>query len=68
MVFFKGLSILGSTMGSRYEYAQCLDLVSRGLVKPVVDRVYKFGEYPKAQEYLESRMAFGKVLIEIGEG
>ncbi|MCX6646979.1 MAG: zinc-binding dehydrogenase [bacterium] len=65
MVFFKGLSILGSTMGSRYEYAQCLDLVSRGLVKPIVDRVYKFDEYPKAQEYLESRMAFGKVLIEI---
>lgn len=68
MIFFKGLSVLGSTMGSRYEYSQCIDLVSRGLVEPVVDRVFPFEEYPKAQEYLESRKAFGKVLIKIWEG
>jgi NADPH:quinone reductase-like Zn-dependent oxidoreductase len=68
MVFFKGLSILGSTMGSRYEYGQCLDMVARGLVNPIVDRIYEFGDYPRAQEYLERRQAFGKVLIKIGEG
>jgi len=63
LIFFKGLSILGSTMGARSEFAACLDLVSKGAVKPVVDKVYPFEELPKAHEYLESRIAFGKILI-----
>ena len=67
MVFFKGLSILGSTMGSRAEFLKCLDIVSRGLASPVLDRVFPFEELPKAHEYLESRKAFGKVLIRIAE-
>lgn len=63
LVFFKGLSILGSTMGSRAEFLKCLDIVSRGLATPVIDRKFRFEDYPKAQEHLESRKAFGKVLI-----
>jgi NADPH:quinone reductase-like Zn-dependent oxidoreductase len=67
MVFYKGLSILGSTMGSRAEFQKCLDLVARGLVGPVIDRVFAFEELPKAHGYLEARKAFGKVLIRIKE-
>jgi len=63
MVFFKGLSILGSTMGARREFLACLDLVGRGLVKPIVDSVYPFEKLPQAHERLESRNAFGKVLL-----
>ncbi len=63
MVFFKGLSILGSTMGSRSEFLKAMDLVERGLAKPVIDKVFPFEELPKAHEYLESRKVFGKVLI-----
>lgn len=67
IIFFKGLSILGSTMGSRNEYSQCLDLVSRGLAKPIVDSVFSFDDLPKAHEHLENRRAFGKVLIKIAD-
>jgi len=68
MIFFKGLSILGSTMGSRDEFMRSLDLVSRGIVYPVVDRVFGFEDLPIAHEYLESRLAFGKVLLSIADG
>jgi NADPH:quinone reductase-like Zn-dependent oxidoreductase len=67
MIFFKSLSVIGSTMGSRAEFLKCLDIVSRGLASPVVDRTFNFADLPKAHEYLESRRAFGKVLLKIGE-
>jgi NADPH:quinone reductase-like Zn-dependent oxidoreductase len=66
-IFFKSLSVVGSTMGSRAEYMKCLDIVSRGLASPVIDKSFKFEDYPKAQEHLENRKAFGKVLLKIGE-
>jgi len=66
MIFFKGLSILGSTMGSRAEFIKCLYLVSRGLATPIIDRVFEFEDLPHAHEYLESRKAFGKVLLRVG--
>ena len=66
MIFFKGLSILGSTMGSRAEFIKCLYLVSRGLASPIIDRVFEFEDLPHAHEYLESRKAFGKVLLRVG--
>ncbi len=68
MIFYKGLSILGSTMGSRAEFLKCVDIVERGLAKPVIDSVWAFEDLPKAQEHLENRKAFGKVLLRIGQG
>jgi NADPH:quinone reductase-like Zn-dependent oxidoreductase len=67
MIFFKSLEVIGSTMGSRAEFLKCLDIVSRGLASPVIDRTFAFEDLPKAQEWLESRKAFGKVLIKIAE-
>jgi NADPH:quinone reductase-like Zn-dependent oxidoreductase len=67
MIFFKSLSVIGSTMGSRAEFHKCIDIVSRGLAKPVIDRAFGFDELPQAHEYLESRKAFGKVLIKISQ-
>ena len=66
-IFFKSLAIIGSTMGSRAEFHKCLDIVSRGLATPVIDRIFPFDDLPKAHEYLESRKAFGKVLIAMPE-
>ena len=41
-VFFKGLSILGSTMGSLAELRRLLTFVDQGRLQPVVDRVLPF--------------------------
>jgi len=66
-IFFRSLSVIGSTMGSRAEFHKCLDIVSRGLASPVIDKTFDFEDLPKAHEHLESRKAFGKVLLRIGK-
>lgn len=64
-VFFKNLSILGSTMGSKADFLRVLDLVSHGKLKPIIDSQYSINELPKAHARLESRGVFGKVIVTI---
>jgi len=62
-VFFKSLSILGSTMGSGDELAAVLDLVTAGRLRPVVDGVFPLDKVADAHRRLASREAFGKVAL-----
>lgn len=61
-VFFKNLSILGSTMGSYSDLVQVVDLVTRGKIDAVIDSTFPILDLPKAMQRLESREAFGKVV------
>ncbi|MFH1143597.1 MAG: zinc-binding dehydrogenase, partial [Candidatus Eisenbacteria bacterium] len=63
VLFFKQLSLLGSTMGSRADLREAIRLVERGLLRPIVDRVFSMDELPEAYRYLEERRAFGKVTL-----
>jgi NADPH:quinone reductase-like Zn-dependent oxidoreductase len=66
-VFFKSLSILGSTMGSRGEVMRIVRLVGQGKLKPVVDRVMPLSEIAKAHALMERREQFGKIVVVPGE-
>jgi NADPH:quinone reductase-like Zn-dependent oxidoreductase len=63
-VFFKNLSILGSTMGSKADMIRIVDLVAQGKLKPIVDSVFPMSDLPKAFEKLEARDVFGKVILQ----
>jgi NADPH:quinone reductase-like Zn-dependent oxidoreductase len=64
-------SVLGMTLGClkdnprrrRELLDQIIDLVSQGILDPVVDRSYSFAEAAQAHEYLQSRNSFGKVVF-----
>jgi 2-desacetyl-2-hydroxyethyl bacteriochlorophyllide A dehydrogenase len=62
-VFFKNLSILGSTMGSQGELRRVRDLMETGRLRPIVDRVLPLEKAAEAHETLENRKAFGKVVL-----
>jgi len=62
-VFFRQLSILGSTMGTAGELAEVLRFVGEGKLRPVVDRVLPLGEVRKAQGLLADRAQFGKIVL-----
>lgn len=62
-VFFKSLSILGSTMGSQAELRKLLRYFETGKLKPVVDRTVSLSEAREAQQILERREAFGKIVL-----
>jgi NADPH:quinone reductase-like Zn-dependent oxidoreductase len=65
LVFFKLLSILGSTMGSLAELHEIMKFVEAGKLRPVVDRVLPLAEVAEGHRILESREAFGKIVFEI---
>jgi len=64
-VFWKQLSILGSTMGTREDFAGVYELVASGRAQPAVDRVFALEDAAAAHEYLESGKQFGKVVLSI---
>ena len=66
LVFFKSLSILGSTMGGSHELQSVLSLVEAGRLQPVVDAVFPFERIAEAHARLESRAGFGKVVVRVG--
>jgi NADPH:quinone reductase-like Zn-dependent oxidoreductase len=64
LVFWKQLSILGSTMGSPRDYRNAMNLVFQGKVEPVIHSVLPLGEARKAHEILEAGEVFGKIVLE----
>lgn len=66
-VFFKSLSILGSTMGSLAELRQVLRFFDTGQLRPVIDRTIPLEKAPEAQELLTDRALFGKVVLTVGD-
>jgi len=66
-IFGKHLSILGSTMGTRKDFAEVMDLIFAGQLKPVVGHTYPLREARAAQELLERGEQKGKITLEIRE-
>jgi NADPH:quinone reductase-like Zn-dependent oxidoreductase len=64
-LFSRQLSILGSYMGTKSEFATVLKLVAAGKLKPVLDRTLPLAECRLAHEYLESGNQFGKVVLKV---
>jgi len=62
-LFMKDLTIMGSYMGSKEELLEVLKFVERGKLKPVVDRVFPLREAAKAQQLMEERKHFGKLVL-----
>ncbi len=62
-LFAKELTIMGSYMGSKHELLHVLKLVQAGLLRPVVSDVLPLKDAARAQELLERRGHFGKVVL-----
>jgi NADPH:quinone reductase-like Zn-dependent oxidoreductase len=63
-VFYRGLSILGSTMGPKGELFDIVRLVEEGKLRPIRDRVLPLAEAGRAQQLLEERTQFGKIVLQ----
>jgi NADPH:quinone reductase-like Zn-dependent oxidoreductase len=62
-VFFRQLSILGSTMGTAADLVEVLRFVGEGKLRPVVDRVLPLAEARRGQDLLSERAQFGKIVL-----
>ncbi|GIW72943.1 MAG: alcohol dehydrogenase [Planctomycetota bacterium] len=66
-IFWKQIAVLGSTMGSQNDMRRVLALAERGLVRPVLDRVYPLEEAPAALARLEAGQQMGKIVLKVRE-
>jgi NADPH:quinone reductase-like Zn-dependent oxidoreductase len=64
-LFWRQLSILGSTMANQREFEEVMKLLFMGRLKPVVDRVFPLEKAGEAHEYLGRGEQFGKVVLSI---
>ena len=66
IIFWKQLTILGSTMGTDAEFTAMLKAVEAGRIDPVVDSVFPLSDARKAYERMASGAAFGKIVLKVG--
>jgi NADPH:quinone reductase-like Zn-dependent oxidoreductase len=64
-IWWKQLSILGSTMGTGEDFAGAFELVKSGRALPVVDSVLPLEEIRAAHERLEAGEQLGKIVLTI---
>jgi NADPH:quinone reductase-like Zn-dependent oxidoreductase len=62
-LFWRQLSVLGSTLASKAKLFEVVDQVAVGRLRPVVDRVLPLAEATVAHQLLESRAVFGKLVL-----
>jgi NADPH:quinone reductase-like Zn-dependent oxidoreductase len=64
-LFWKQISLLGSSMGSPSDFLAMLKMVTEHRLTPVVDKVFSLYEGNEALQYLEEGKQFGKIVLEI---
>jgi NADPH:quinone reductase-like Zn-dependent oxidoreductase len=64
-IWWKQLTIYGSTMGTREDFEAAYDLVKSGRAKPVIDSVFPLFEAQAAHERLEAAEQFGKIVLTV---
>jgi zinc-binding alcohol dehydrogenase/oxidoreductase len=64
-IWWKQLTILGSTMGARADFEGAYELVASGRARPVIDSVFLLAEARAAHERMESGDHFGKIVLRI---
>jgi NADPH:quinone reductase-like Zn-dependent oxidoreductase len=64
-VWWKQLTILGSTMGTKADFEGAYDLIASGRARPVVDEVVPLEEIRAAHERLEAGEQLGKIVLSI---
>jgi zinc-binding alcohol dehydrogenase/oxidoreductase len=65
-VFWKQLSLCGSTMGSPAEFAKMLEFVSQHTIRPVVDKTYPLPEGNEALARMNRGDQRGKIVLVVG--
>lgn len=64
-IFWKQLTLMGTTMGTDHEFADMLKWFETGAVSPIVDCVYPLEEAAAAHARMDAAEQFGKVVLKL---
>lgn len=62
-IFWKQISIYGSTMGSDQQFSQMVDFVEQHKIVPVVDSIYALADGRAAFDHMANGAQFGKIVV-----
>lgn len=65
LLYWKQISIMGTTMGTRDEFLSMLDFVESRKLQPVIDKTFLLSDINAAFERMVKGDHFGKVVLEI---
>jgi NADPH:quinone reductase-like Zn-dependent oxidoreductase len=63
VLFHRRISLLGATLGPKSALFSVVELLERRRLRPAVGRVLPLAKASEAHRFLESRQAFGKVVL-----
>ena len=64
-IWWKQLSVFGSTMGTKQDFEGAYELVKSGKAKPIIDEVFPLSEARAAHERMEAGDQLGKIVLTI---
>jgi NADPH:quinone reductase-like Zn-dependent oxidoreductase len=64
-IWWKQLTILGSSMGMKADFEGAYELVANGKARPLVDKVFPLDEIRAAHERLEAGEQLGKIVLRV---
>lgn len=65
LLYWKQISIHGTTMGTRDEFLSMLNLLESRNLKPIIDQVYPLEQIDTAFQRMKSANQFGKIIFQI---
>ncbi|MEK6273777.1 MAG: zinc-binding dehydrogenase [Actinomycetota bacterium] len=65
-IWWKQLTIYGSTMGTKEDFEGVYELVASGKARPVIDKVFPLAEAHAAHERMEAGEQLGKIVLTMG--
>jgi NADPH:quinone reductase-like Zn-dependent oxidoreductase len=65
LMMLKGVRLQGIYVGSREMFEEMNRAISLAGMRPVIDRVFEFGELHQAMQHMESGAHFGKICIHV---
>jgi zinc-binding alcohol dehydrogenase/oxidoreductase len=63
-LFWKHVTILGTSMGSPQDFTAMLELFD-GTIQPAIDKIYPFSEVVTAAQRMASSAQFGKIILSL---
>jgi len=64
LIFWKQISVMGSTMGSEKDFKNMIEFVNKYKIKPVVDKVFRFDQAEEAFGRMDAMSQFGKIVFQ----
>ena len=65
LVFWRQLRIIGSTMATHSEFTEVMNLIFKGVLRPVISKEFPLQEAANAHQYLSRMERFGKIVLKI---